>query len=90
MSRACFTCRVLGSLLSAHLIIRDPMQPFGPLSQTDYNDELLDLAHDLGSRLLAAFENTATGIPHPRVSFSSRRFARVLKGDMQRFFWLLK
>lgn len=25
------------------------------------------MARDLGSRLLAAFENTATGIPHPRV-----------------------
>ena len=67
-----FTCvlRVLGSLLSAHLIIKDPLQPFGPLRQIDYNDELLQLAHDLGTRLLAAFENTATGIPHPRVGFS--------------------
>jgi len=61
-------CRVLGSLLSAHLIIKDPLQPFGELSSRDYNDELLHLAHDLGARLLAAFENTATGIPHPRVS----------------------
>jgi len=49
--------------------MKDPLQPFGKLSQTDYNDELLHLAHDLGSRLIAAFENTATGIPHPRVSF---------------------
>jgi len=65
----CLLCRVLGSLLSAHLIIKDPIQPFGHLSQTDYNDELLHLAHDLGSRLLAAFENTATGLPHPRVGF---------------------
>jgi len=64
----CLRCRVLGSLLSAHLIIRDPSQPFGRLSQTDYDDELLHMAHDLGTRLLAAFENTATGIPHPRVS----------------------
>jgi len=61
--------RVLGSLLSAHLIIKDPMQPFGSFHQMDYNDELLHLAHDLGTRLLAAFENTATGIPHPRVGF---------------------
>jgi len=53
--------------LSAHLIIKDPVQPFGHLTQTDYNDELLHLAHDLGTRLLAAFEDTATGIPHPRV-----------------------
>jgi len=54
--------------LSAHLIIKDPLQPFGELSSIDYSDELLHLAHDLGARLLAAFENTATGIPHPRVS----------------------
>lgn len=63
----CLLHRVLGSLLSAHLIIKDPVQPFGRLTQMDYNDELLHLAHDLGTRLLAAFENTATGIPHPRV-----------------------
>lgn len=27
----------------------------------DYNGELLTLAHDLATRLLPAFENTATG-----------------------------
>ena len=60
--------RVLGSLLSAHLLISDPNQPFGDLRPTDYNDELLNLSHDLASRLMSAFENTATGIPFPRVS----------------------
>ena len=64
----CLPQRVLGSLLSAHLIIKDPLQPFGRLSRMDYNNELLHLAHDLGTRLLAAFEESATGIPHPRVS----------------------
>ena len=79
----CLPRRVLGSLLSAHLIIRDPLQPFGRLTQTDYNDELLDLAHDLGTRLLAAFDNTATGIPHPRVS--------LLTADLlECFFFFLK
>jgi len=31
-----------------------------------YNDELLELAKDIGTRLLPAF-NTSTGIPYPRV-----------------------
>ena len=60
--------RVLGSLLSAHLLIQDPEEPFGPLSPQHYTGELLELAHDLASRLLPAFENTSTGIPHARVS----------------------
>ncbi len=32
-----------------------------------YRDELLDMAKDLGQRLLPAF-NTTTGIPFPRVN----------------------
>ena len=60
--------RVVGSLLSAHLIIRDPRQPFGHVIPEGYDNELLSLANDLASRLLPAFENTATGIPYPRVS----------------------
>lgn len=59
--------RIIGSLLSTHLIITDQEQPFGDLKPTDYNDELLMLANDIASRLLPAFENTATGIPFPRV-----------------------
>lgn len=35
-----------------------------------YNGELLDLARDIGERLLPAF-NTTTGIPYPRVRFYS-------------------
>jgi len=61
------TIRVMGALLSAHLIIKDPLQPFGDMSIEGYNDELLSMAHDLGARLLPAFEDTATGLPHPRV-----------------------
>uniref|UniRef100_T1IJL9 alpha-1,2-Mannosidase n=1 Tax=Strigamia maritima TaxID=126957 RepID=T1IJL9_STRMM len=60
--------RLLGGLLSAHLIITDVKQPFGDLVPENYNGELLDLAHDLATRLLPAFENTNTGIPHPRVN----------------------
>ncbi|XP_014673686.1 PREDICTED: ER degradation-enhancing alpha-mannosidase-like protein 1 isoform X2 [Priapulus caudatus] len=60
--------RVIGGLLSAHLIITDRQQPFGDMAPLDYDDELLYLAHDLATRLLPAFENPATGIPHPRVN----------------------
>ena len=50
------TIRVLGGLLSAHTIIHDGA--FG-VSMPHYRDELLGLAHDLGQRLLPAF-NTPT------------------------------
>ncbi|KAF0299750.1 ER degradation-enhancing alpha-mannosidase-like protein 1 [Amphibalanus amphitrite] len=59
---------VLGALLSAHLLIVDPEKPFGELDPGRYDGELLGLAHDLASRLLPAFEETGTGLPHPRVS----------------------
>ena len=63
-----FKIRVLGSLLSAHLIIKDPLQPFGVMVPSDYDNELLILAHDVANRLLAAFEYSSTQIPYPRVS----------------------
>ncbi|XP_078342728.1 ER degradation-enhancing alpha-mannosidase-like protein 1 isoform X2 [Oculina patagonica] len=62
------TIRVLGSLLSAHLIIKDPLQPFGDMVPSDYDNELLVLAHDVANRLLAAFEDSATQIPYPRIN----------------------
>ncbi|XP_071490428.1 ER degradation-enhancing alpha-mannosidase-like protein 1 [Diadema antillarum] len=62
------TIRVIGGLLSAHLLMTDPLQPLGDLTPPDYNKELLHLAHDLATRLLPAFENTSTGLPHPRVN----------------------
>ena len=37
-----------------------------------YDNELLQMAHDLAARLLPAFESTATGIPYPRVSLTKR------------------
>jgi hypothetical protein len=46
----------------------DPEQPFGNLRPSWYDGELLQLAHDLASRLLPAFEESSTGIPYPRVS----------------------
>ncbi|XP_022098761.1 ER degradation-enhancing alpha-mannosidase-like protein 1 [Acanthaster planci] len=61
------TIRVMGGLLSAHLLIIDPYQPYGDLYPDDYDGQLLHMAHDLAVRLLPAFENTPTAIPHPRV-----------------------
>ncbi|GFR73350.1 alpha-1,2-Mannosidase [Elysia marginata] len=63
-----FFLRVLGGLLSAHLIIVDPRNTLGNMSFPEYDNELLSLAHDLASRLLPAFSDTATGIPFPRVT----------------------
>ncbi|CAG8438132.1 11244_t:CDS:2 [Acaulospora colombiana] len=57
--------RVLGALLSAHLFATDPR--FGFMIE-GYNNELLDLAYDLGQRLLPAFQKTKTGIPFSRVN----------------------
>ncbi|KAI8902511.1 glycoside hydrolase [Globomyces pollinis-pini] len=61
------TIRVLGGLLSAHLLATDATLGF----KIDwYNGELLDLAEDLGQRLLPAFD-TPFGIPYPRVNLKS-------------------
>ncbi|KAM4023298.1 ER degradation-enhancing alpha-mannosidase-like protein 1 isoform 1-T2 [Anomaloglossus baeobatrachus] len=60
--------RILGSLLSAHIILTDTRQPFGNMTVSGYDDELLHMAHDLAVRLLPAFENTRTGMPYPRVN----------------------
>jgi len=65
------TIRILGGLLSAHLIAIDPKQPFGNMTIDNYDDELLKLAHDLGVRLLTAFETTNTGIPYPRINLKT-------------------
>lgn len=62
------TIRVIGSLLSAHLILTDQKHLLGDYSLQGYDDELLTLAHDLASRLLPAFEGTRTGLPFPRVN----------------------
>ncbi|RWS26704.1 alpha-mannosidase-like protein, partial [Leptotrombidium deliense] len=60
--------RLLGGLLSAHLLINDPKKTFGDLMPSNYNKELLELAHDLATRLLPAFANSSTGLPYPRVN----------------------
>ncbi|ORX78021.1 seven-hairpin glycosidase, partial [Anaeromyces robustus] len=57
--------RVLGGLLSAHLFaINDE---FG-VKLDNYNNELLDLAYDLGKRLLPAFTESKTNIPYTKIN----------------------
>nr|AWI66978.1 Glycosyl hydrolase family 47 [Feramyces austinii] len=55
------TIRILGGLLSSHLIAKD----LG--NRITYHDELLVLAEDLGQRLLPAFD-TPTGMPFGSVN----------------------
>lgn len=62
-------------LLSAHILASE-LQGGGQFL-TWYEGELLDLAHDLGRRLLPAF-NTSTGIPHSRVRFIPLMFHIML------------
>lgn len=57
------TIRVLGGLLSGHIYADQTGQPF---HLPWYQGELLDLAKDLGERLLPAFA-TPTGLPFARV-----------------------
>lgn len=57
------TIRVLGGLLSGHIFASEPN---GKFHLPWYRTQLLDLAHDLGRRLLPAF-STPTGIPFARV-----------------------
>ncbi|KAK4877426.1 hypothetical protein RN001_009932 [Aquatica leii] len=57
--------RVLGGLLSAHILV-EYLQQHAEIMHW-YKGELLTMAKDLGYRLLPAF-NTTTGIPHSRVN----------------------
>ncbi|KAJ7591143.1 alpha mannosidase-like protein [Mycena floridula] len=56
--------RVLGGLLSGHIFANQSGQPF---FLPWYRGELLDLAYDLGKRLLPAFK-TPTGLPYARIN----------------------
>jgi len=61
------TIRVLGGLLAAHLLATDPDPVWAPFHPPGYRGELLQMARDLGERLLRAFQGSATGLPTPRV-----------------------
>lgn len=63
------TIRVLGGLLSAHTLATDAHKAFGDMNLEDYDNEILSLAHDLGTRLLTAFQNRQdVNLPFPRVN----------------------
>lgn len=61
------TIRVLGGLLSGHIFASQPGQRF---YLPWYRGQLLNMAYDLGKRLLPAFA-TPTGLPYARVSVIS-------------------
>lgn len=77
----CF-CR---GLLSAHILAEYLQQRAGLMPW--YKGELLDMAKDLGYRLLPAF-NTTTGIPYARVSIKlfncSRKYLSALLKNVLR------
>lgn len=60
------TIRVLGGLLSGHQFANQTGQPF---HLPWYQGQLLSMAHDLGQRLLPAFQ-TPTSLPYARVNSS--------------------
>ncbi|RHY14092.1 hypothetical protein DYB25_001250 [Aphanomyces astaci] len=69
------TIRVIGGLLSAHMLAT----AVGTMHLA-YQGELLDLAVDLGTRLLPAF-NTKTGLPVHRVNLKYLLKYYILSGD---------
>uniref|UniRef100_A0A914Z5R2 alpha-1,2-Mannosidase n=1 Tax=Panagrolaimus superbus TaxID=310955 RepID=A0A914Z5R2_9BILA len=54
------TIRVIGSLLSTHLVLTNENPYIGEMTMNDYDGELLTMTHDLANRLLVAFANTDT------------------------------
>ncbi|KAJ2454991.1 hypothetical protein EV183_001095 [Coemansia sp. RSA 2336] len=64
------TIRMLGGLISAHIIATDEADVLGMRLDTNgtYNGELLHLARDLAYRLLPAFEASPTGVPYARTN----------------------
>ncbi|KAG5644060.1 hypothetical protein DXG03_009150 [Asterophora parasitica] len=67
------TIRVLGGLLSGHQFASQTGQTF---HLPWYRGELLDMAHDLGKRLLPAFA-TPTGLPYARINLRHG----IMKGE---------
>jgi hypothetical protein len=59
------TIRVIGGLISAHMLASPKF--LGIMTEEEYHDELLNLAVDLGKRLLPAFD-TPTGLPVHRIN----------------------
>lgn len=74
------TCiRHLGGLLSGHLLLTDitnkpitlsnKYQPLHKISEK-YNGFLLEMAHDLGLRLIPSYQTSITNIPLPRINLA--------------------
>jgi ER degradation enhancer, mannosidase alpha-like 1 len=70
---------VLGGLLSAHMLAAPPqyltinnithnLSFHSPYQIHNYTGQLLDLALDLGRRLLPAYTESPTGVPYSRVN----------------------
>ncbi|XP_071490200.1 ER degradation-enhancing alpha-mannosidase-like protein 3 [Diadema antillarum] len=57
--------RVVGGLLGGHVVAKDLQEQYGHLEW--YQDQLLQMAKEVGYRLLPAF-NTSTGVPYPKVN----------------------
>lgn len=84
--------RMLGGLLSAHILAKsiqdESDMSIRHLNVTTrqqlswYKSEMLDLAEDLGRRLLPAFD-TKTGIPHPRVNLKHGLNTEELKSVVE-------
>lgn len=62
--------RVLGGLLSSHVLAKHVYAQDLTSNGFKYKDQLLHLARDLGDRLLYAFNNTQTGLPFARVNLA--------------------
>uniref|UniRef100_A0AAF5I3T3 alpha-1,2-Mannosidase n=2 Tax=Strongyloides stercoralis TaxID=6248 RepID=A0AAF5I3T3_STRER len=62
------TIRIIGSLLSTHLLLTGENSYMGMWKMDGYNNNLLIMAKDLADRLKPAFYNTNTGISYPRVN----------------------
>ncbi|KAK4844655.1 hypothetical protein QYF36_022735 [Acer negundo] len=67
-----YSIRVLGGLVSAHILATDSANR---LVQGSYKNQLLTLAEDLGSHFLPAF-NTPTGLPYAWINL------KVMVGDI--------
>ncbi|TQD72551.1 hypothetical protein C1H46_041924 [Malus baccata] len=77
-----FECniRVLGGIVSAHLLATDSTNRLG---QGVYKNQLLTLAEDLGKRFLPAF-NTPTGLPYAWINIQSQDNSYVVDGVMEK------
>ncbi|CAF1134820.1 unnamed protein product [Adineta steineri] len=75
--------RMIGGLLGGHISAKY-INLHHPLRLSWYRDELLVLAHDLGLRLLPAF-NTTSGLPLPRVNLRYGIDLTLSKSERERF-----